>query len=139
MNPLSSVDSQLWPLAAYVIAVLLVVAAQIVLSHFLGERHRERATGTPYESGIVSTGSARLRFSATFYLVAMLFVIFDLETVYLIAWSIAFRELGWPGYLKMLIFAAILALSLVYLWRVGALEAGPPKREKADKTERTPR
>jgi NADH-quinone oxidoreductase subunit A len=118
-------------LAAYAAAVAVIVAAQIILSHFLGERHRGRATGTPYESGIVSTGSARLRFSATFYLVAMLFVVFDLEVAYLIAWSISFQELGWGGYLKMLVFTFVLALSWVYLWRVGALEAGPPKRRQA--------
>ncbi|MCG3197184.1 MAG: NAD(P)H-quinone oxidoreductase subunit 3 [bacterium] len=118
----------MWPLLVFIAAVMVVVAAQIVLSHFLGQRHRERATGEPYESGIVSEGSARLRFSATFYLVAMLFVIFDLEAVYIFSWVISFRELGWSGYFKIFVFIAILLASLVYLWRIGALEAGPPKR-----------
>ncbi len=129
-------DQPMWPFVIYVIAVFLMVGAQIVLSHYVGERHRDRATGTPYESGIVSTGTARLRFSATFYLVAMIFVVFDLETVYLISWSIVLEEAGWSGYLKMLVFVGILALSLVYLWRVGALEAGPPKRQKRLATEK---
>ena len=131
MNPSTSSDAALWPLLVYALAVAGVVAAQVILSHFLGERREGRARGTPYESGIVSTGSARLRFSATFYLVAMFFVVFDLEVAYLIAWSISFRDLGWPGYVKMLVFTFVLALSWVYLWRVGALEAGPPKRRPA--------
>ncbi|MCA9412468.1 MAG: NADH-quinone oxidoreductase subunit A [Candidatus Omnitrophica bacterium] len=129
MDPLQTTAQPVWPLAVYAAVVILLVTVQILLSHFVGERHRDRATGTPYESGVVSTGSARLRFSSTFYLIAVIFVVFDLETVYLIAWSIAVRELGWAGYLKMLVFVGILSLTLVYLWRIGALNAGPPKRE----------
>jgi NADH-quinone oxidoreductase subunit A len=133
LDPANASGAALWPLAAYFAAIIVVVAAQVILSHFLGQRHHDRATGTPYESGIVSEGSARLRFSATFYLVAMLFVIFDLEAVYVITWSIAFRELGWPGYFKMLVFIGILLVSLVYLWRIGALEAGPAKRRSRER------
>lgn len=129
-------DQLMWPFVIYVIVVFLMVGGQIVLSHYVGERHRDRATGTPYESGVVSTGTARLRFSATFYLVAMIFVVFDLETVYLISWSIVLEEAGWSGYLKMLVFVGVLSLSLVYLWRVGALEAGPPKRQARLATEK---
>lgn len=129
MDSAAASSAPLWPIVAYFGAVVFVVAAQIVLSYFLGGRHNDRATGDPYESGIISEGSARLRFSATFYLVAMFFVIFDLEAVYIIAWSISFRELGWAGYTKMLVFIGILGASLVYLWRIGALEAGPPKRK----------
>jgi NADH-quinone oxidoreductase subunit A len=112
----------LWPLVVYLAAVLALVAVMIGLSHVLGQRHRDRATGEPYESGIVSTGSAQLRFSAKFYLVAILFVIFDLEAVFLIAWAIAFRELGWFGYAGAVVFIGILAAGLVYEWRVGALD-----------------
>lgn len=122
--------SPLWPLVVYVGLVFFLVAAQIVLSHYLGGRHVARARNDPYESGVVSQGSARIRFSATFYLVAMFFVIFDLEAVYIFAWAVSLRELGWAGYAKMFVFIAILAVSLVYLWRIGALEAGPPKRKQ---------
>ena len=92
----------LWPLGAYAAAVAIVVAAMIGIPYLLGERHRERATGEPYESGIVSTGSARLRFPAHFYLIAMFFVIFDLEAVFLFAWAVAAPELGWLGYAEIL-------------------------------------
>jgi NADH-quinone oxidoreductase subunit A len=94
------------------------------LSSVLGERHSQKATGEPYESGIVSTGSARLRLSADFYLVAMFFVIFDLEAVFLVAWAVAARQAGWAGYIEVLIFIGILGAALVYLWRIGALDWG---------------
>ena len=114
--------SSLWPLAVYFIAVAVLVSGMIGLSYILGEHHRDRATGEPYESGIVSTGSARQRFSAKFYLIAMFFVIFDLESVFIFAWAVAVRELGWSGYIEILIFVGVLVAALAYLWREGALE-----------------
>ena len=116
--------SGLWPLTVYFIAVLALVGSMLGLSYLLGQRHDERETGDPYESGIVSTGSARLRFSVKFYLVAMLFVIFDLEVAFIIAWAIAFRELGWAGYLGVLFFIGVLVAALIYEWRLGALDWG---------------
>jgi NADH-quinone oxidoreductase subunit A len=112
----------LWPLAVYAAAVLLLVSGMIGLSYLLGERHREPATGDPYESGILSTGSAEVRLSVSFYLVAMFFVIFDVEAVYLFAWAVAARELGWSGYAEVLVFTALLVAALAYLWRLGALD-----------------
>lgn len=117
-----------WPLAVYFGAVLVLVAVMMGLSYILGQRHNDRSTGEPYESGIVSSGSAQLRFSARFYLVAILFVIFDLEAVFIIAWAIAFRELGWPGYVGVLVFIGVLIAALAYEWRVGALDWGPTGR-----------
>jgi NADH-quinone oxidoreductase subunit A len=118
----------LWPLVVYFVAVIFLVAAMLGLSYVLGQRHEDPATGQPYESGIVSTGSARLRLSADFYLVAMFFVIFDLEAVFLFAWAIAFRELGWGGYIEILVFIGILVAALAYLWRLGALDWGTMAR-----------
>jgi NADH-quinone oxidoreductase subunit A len=106
----------------YFAGVLIVVTGMLVLSYVLGQRHNERATGTPYESGMIPTGSARLRFDVKYYLVAMLFVVFDLETVFIVAWAIAFREVGWAGYLEIVLFIAVLLVGLVYLWRSGALD-----------------
>ncbi len=120
-------SSTLWPLAVYFAAVLVIVAAMLVLSYVLGQRHRERATEEPYESGIVSTGTARVRFDVKFYLIAMFFVIFDLEAVFIYAWAVAIREAGWSGYAEILIFIGVLAAALVYLWRLGALEWGKMK------------
>jgi len=126
MIPLQTIP--LWPLALYAALVLVVVGAMLGISYVLGERHRDRATGDPYESGIATTGSARLRLSAKFYLVAMFFVIFDLEAVFLFAWAVALRELGWAGYAEVVVFVAVLLAALVYLWRRGALDWGSSRR-----------
>ena len=117
-------SAPLWPLVLYVAVVVLMVAGLLVLSYFLGERHRQRTTGQPYESGMPPTGSARLRFSADFYLVAVFFVIFDLEAVFIFAWAVAARQLGWLGYAEMSVFVGVLLAALVYLWRCGALDWG---------------
>ncbi|MBT1707320.1 NADH-quinone oxidoreductase subunit A [Fulvivirgaceae bacterium PWU5] len=95
------------------------------LSYVLGQRHKERATDDPYEGGILSAGSARIRFSSQFYLVAMLFVIFDVETIFIFSWAIAFRELGWYGYAGVMVFLILLLVVLIYEWRAGALDFGP--------------
>jgi len=122
----------LWPFVVYFIAVTAVVISMIAISSLLGERHREKATDTPYESGIVSTGSARLRLSIRFYLVALFFVIFDVESIFIFAWAIAFRELGWAGYIEVVIFIVVMAAGLVYLWRLGALDWRTSKRNNKD-------
>ena len=122
-----------WPLTAYFALVILVVAGMLALSYVLGQRHNERATGVQYESGIRSEGSAQVRLSVKFYLVAMFFVIFDLEAIFIFLWAVAGRELGWAGYYEVLIFIGVLVAALVYLWRVGALDwfpAGPSAQEK---------
>ncbi len=121
----------LWPLAVYFGAVVLIVAGMLGLSFLLGQRHAERATGEPYESGVLPTGSAHVRFSAQFYLVAMLFVIFDLEAVFLVAWAVAFRAVGWVGYLGAVAFVGVLGVGLAYEWRVGALEWGDSRLRRA--------
>lgn len=121
----------LWPLVIFFIVTLLVPAGMIALSFLLGQRHSEHATGTPYESGIVSEGSAEARFSIRFYLIAMFFVVFDLEAVFIISWAVAAREVGWAGYLEILFFTVILVATLAYLWRLGALDWGPRTQRKA--------
>ena len=121
----------LWPLVAYFAFVVVLVAAVLIVSYLLGQRHSEPATGEPYEGGIVSEGSARVRFSVRYYLVAMFFVVFDLEAVFLFAWAGAARELGWAGYREVLLFVGVLVAALIYLWKVGALDwARKPHRSK---------
>ena len=118
----------LWALGIYFVVVLLLVVAMLVVSYLLGQRHNENATGSPYESGILSEGSAHVRLSAKFYLVAMFFVVFDLEAAFIFAWAIAGREARWPGYWEILIFVSVLMATLVYLWRLGALDWGEIRR-----------
>jgi NADH-quinone oxidoreductase subunit A len=124
MTDYAPTSAALWPLAVYFAAVAILVTVMITLSYVLGERHREKQTAEPYESGIVSTGTARMRFDIKFYLIAMFFVIFDLEAVFIFAWAVSIREAGWTGYAEMLVFIGILAAALAYLWRLGALEWG---------------
>ncbi|MFZ0661462.1 MAG: NADH-quinone oxidoreductase subunit A [Acidobacteriaceae bacterium] len=111
-----------WPLAVYFGIVLFIVTTMIAVSSVLGQRHSEPATRTPFESGIVSTGSAHVRLSVKFYLIAMFFVVFDLEAVFVFLWAVGGRELGWAGYGEVLIFIGVLAVTLAYLWRTGALD-----------------
>jgi NADH-quinone oxidoreductase subunit A len=120
--------SDLWSIGIYFIAVLFIVGAMLGLSYVLGERHKEHATGEPYESGILPTGSARVRISVKYYLVAMFFVIFDLESAFIYAWAVSTRKLGWGGYIEVIIFIVVLLAALVYLWRIGALDWGPRGR-----------
>jgi NADH-quinone oxidoreductase subunit A len=101
-----------------------LVALLMIVTHLLGERHKERRTGVPYESGITPTGNARLRFTADFYLIAVFFVIFDVSAVIIFAWAVAIRDLGWPGYAAILIFILETAAGLAYLWRMGAFGWG---------------
>lgn len=123
-----------WPIGLYFILVVGLIAVMLGLSHVLGERHNERATGAPYESGVVSEGSAHVRFSARFYLVAMFFVVFDLESVFIFAWAVAAKEVGWAGYFEVLVFVGILVATLIYLWRLGALDFGARRRETLRRT-----
>lgn len=125
MNESIESTSQFWPVVVYGAIVLSLVGAMLGISFLLGQRHKERATGEPFESGILSTGSASLRFSSQFYLIAMLFVIFDVETMFIFSWAIAFEELGWYGYVGVLIFIILLIVVLIYEWRNGALDFGP--------------
>jgi NADH-quinone oxidoreductase subunit A len=120
----------MWPLAVYFLLVILIVGSIITLSYFLGERHKERTTSEPFESGVPVTGSARLRMSVKFYLVAMFFVIFDVESIFIFAWAVGFRELGWAGYFEVLVFIGILLAALAYLWKQGAMNWGTPRWKK---------
>jgi len=111
-------------LASYLLLVIAVVGFLLGITHVLGERHLQRGTGIPYESGELPTGSARVRFPADLYLSARLFVVFDAASVFLFSWAVAARELGWAGYAAMLAFLLETAAALVYLWRTGAFDWG---------------
>ncbi len=109
----------------YAFLAFSIAGIMIGLSYFLGERHKEKTTDEPYESGIPRTGNARLRLTSHFYLIAMFFVIFDLDAAFVIAWAISFRELGLAGYLGVLIFILLLIAVLIYELGIGALNFGP--------------
>jgi NADH-quinone oxidoreductase subunit A len=117
-------------LIIYTLAVIGLVAAMLILSSVLGQLRHTKATLEPYESGIVPVGSARLRLSVDYYLVAILFVIFDLEAVFLFAWAVAFKESGWAGFIEASVFITVLVAALFYLWKMGALRWGPKQQTR---------
>lgn len=113
--------TQVWPIAAYFIILAGMLIIMMLLSHFLGPRSQQRAKNTPYESGIISVSNNKTRFTNHFFLYAIFFVIFDLETIYLFAWVIAFDEVGWAGFIEASIFITVLLAALIYLVRIDAL------------------
>jgi NADH-quinone oxidoreductase subunit A len=118
-------DITFWPFIVFAFIVIFLVGIMVGLSWVLGERHKEKTTDEPYESGIPPTGDARLRFSSGFYIIAMFFVIFDLDAAFIMIWAVSFRELGLAGYTGILIFILLLVVLLIYELRIGALDFGP--------------
>ncbi len=130
MSPDLDALAQYWSVAVFVGVILLVCTLMLGVSAIVGGRTSGRAKTEPFESGIVSVGSARLRLPAKFYLVAMFFVIFDVEALFLYAWAVALRESGWIGFVEAAIFIMALLAGLVYLWRIGALRWHVPPRRR---------
>ena len=97
----------------------------LFLAGWLGEKTPHPEKSRPYECGIIPTGLARLHYPVPFYLVAIFFLIFDVEGAYIFSWAIACESLGWAGWLQMFFFVALLLLGLAYIWRKGGLEWGP--------------
>ena len=101
---------------------MLLAAGLLTVSYLLGKRVKNRVKDMPYESGIVPTGDARQRFSVKFYLVAMLFILFDIEAIFLYPWAVVYRELLMPGFIEMLIFVILILSGFFYIWKKGALD-----------------
>jgi NADH-quinone oxidoreductase subunit A len=104
-------------LVAGVLGLVMLAAAA-----YLGPKTITATKVAPFECGSNPVGSARQRFAVKFYVVAILFIVFDLETVFLYPWAVLFKDLGWFGFVEMVIFAATLILGLVYVWKKGALD-----------------
>jgi NADH-quinone oxidoreductase subunit A len=102
--------------------VILNAVGMLVLSHLVSPQRPTAVKGSPYESGMPPLGSTRERFSVKFYLIAMLFIVFDIEVVFLIPWGVAFRQLGFTGLVAMTVFIAVLEVGHAYAWKRGALE-----------------
>lgn len=119
-----------WSFGIFLLAIVAICVLMLGVSWLVGGRYRGRAKNEPFESGVVSVGNARLRFSAKFYLTAMFFVIFDVEALFLYAWAVSVRESGWPGFIEAAIFILVLLAGLIYVWRIGALDWAPDSRRK---------
>ena len=112
----------IFSLLVYSAIILALVAVLLVLSRWLGERRETPEKVLPYECGIIPSGSAHLPYAAPFYLVAIFFLIFDVEGAYIFSWAVSFKALSWAGWLEITFFIIVLALSLVYIWGKGGLD-----------------
>jgi NADH-quinone oxidoreductase subunit A len=112
------------------LSILIMIALagfaliSVLLSSVLGPSKPTAEKSAPYECGMPPVGDARERMSVKFYLVAMIFLLFDIEVAFLYPWAMALRDLGWPGFLQVVLFMALLLAGYVYVWRKGALDWG---------------
>jgi len=111
-----------WPVLLQGLIALAVAVGMIGISYILGKKVRNRVKDMPYECGITPTGSARERFSVKFYLVGMLFILFDIEAIFLYPWAVVYRELRLFAFFEMLIFIALVLAGFFYIWKKGALD-----------------
>jgi len=110
------------PLLIHFLIVVAVSVAILSLSAWVGVKRPSQSKLSPYECGSPPVGNARERFSVSFYLVAMLFILFDVEAVFLYPWAVIFKSLKWFGFFEMLLYIAVLLAGYVYIWKKGALD-----------------
>jgi NADH-quinone oxidoreductase subunit A len=122
---LSPWQPALFSLAVFSLIVVGLIIVLLFISAWIGEKKKNVDKLRPYESGIIPTGSARLRYPIPFFLIAVFFLIFDVEGAYIFSWAVACDRLGWSGWLQISFFIAVLILGLVYIWRKGGLDWGP--------------
>lgn len=125
-----STSPEFWGIVVFSLTVFVLCGIMLGGSALLGGKGNARARNEPFESGVVSASPERLRLSAKFYLVAVFFVIFDVEALFLYSWAISVRESGWAGFVEATVFIGILLITLVYLVRIGALDWAPAARMK---------
>jgi NADH-quinone oxidoreductase subunit A len=120
----------LFSLGLYAGIALLLISLLLFLAWFLGHKTRSPLKSEPYESGVAPTGSARLEDPVPFYLVAIFFIVFDVEAIFIVSWAVAWDRLGWAGFSQISFFIVILFLGLVYLWKMAGLDWGPSAQRR---------
>jgi NADH-quinone oxidoreductase subunit A len=118
------------PLLIQVVVAMLMAAGMVLLSHVMGKRKWSRAKNTAYECGIVPTGDAQRSFSVKFYMVGMLFILFDVEAVFLYPWAVIARELRMFGFWEMLVYLGLVLVGFFYIWKKGILDWNIAERSK---------
>src|SRR5262252_5465473 len=111
-----------FPVLAQGLLALILAGVLVLISYALGKKVRNKIKDTPYESGIVPTGDARQRFSVKFYLVGMLFILFDIEAIFLYPWVVVYRDLKMFGFIEMAVFVILILSGFFYIWKKGALD-----------------
>lgn len=122
--------NEAFPLMVYTLTSTLIIGALLIAAWWLGAKTTSINKGLPYESGVIPTGSARLAQHVPFYLVAIFFIVFDVESAFIIIWALAWDQLGIAGIIHITFFITTLLLGLVWIWIKGGLDWGP-SRERA--------
>lgn len=117
-----------FPVLVQMVIAAVLAGGLIFVSLALGKRTRSPLKDTPYESGMAPVGSAAERFSVKFYLVGMIFILFDIEAVFLYPWAVVYRQLKMFGFIEMFIFVVLILVGFFYVWKKGALDWGPPPK-----------
>ena len=125
----SSYPQIYWPILLQVAMAVAIAGGVMAASHILGHRVRNKVKDLPYECGILPSGDARGRFSVKFYLVGMLFILFDVEVVFLFPWAVVFRELKMAGFISMAVYMALVLAGFFFVWKKGVLDWTGPERE----------
>jgi NADH-quinone oxidoreductase subunit A len=130
MHPVATVTLSPWEpglfsFALFVAMVLSLLGVLLFLTGWLGERRPDAEKARPYECGVIPTGGARFRYPVPFYLVAVFFLIFDVEAAFIFSWAVAMEDLSWRGWLQISFFIIVLLLSLFYIWKKGGLDWSP--------------
>ncbi len=118
-----------FPVFVQIVIALAIAGALVGLSAALGKHVRDRAKDMPYESGMNPIGRARERFSVKYYLVGIVFILFDIEAIFLYPWAVVYRELRLFAFFEMLVFIALVLAGFFYIWKKGALDWGEEARE----------
>jgi NADH-quinone oxidoreductase subunit A len=125
-------------LVLYVAIAVFLIGFLMLLAWGLGQRTRSPQKQEPYESGIFPTGQAKLSTPVPFYLVAIFFIVFDIEMIFVVSWAVAYDRLGWAGFGQITFFILILFLGLVHLWKSGGLDWGPRPHQGPERNRRRP-
>ena len=124
----SSYPETYFPILLQALIAMTVAAGMLSASWLLGKKVHTRVKDQPYESGMVPFGDARQRFSVKFYLVGMLFILFDIEAIFLYPWAVVYRELKWFAFVEMFVFITLILAGFFYIWKKGALDWSEPGR-----------
>ena len=124
--------TEIYPLVVYTFATVMIIGVLLLAAWWLGAKSTNRNKELPYESGVIPSGAARRPLSVPFYLIAIFFIVFDVETAFIFTWATAWDQLGLPGLLHITFFIVALLLGLVWLWLKGGLEWGPTAGRNAD-------
>ncbi|NVN98178.1 MAG: NADH-quinone oxidoreductase subunit A [Geobacteraceae bacterium] len=122
--------AELFPLILYTIITVVIVAVLLLAAGWLGTGGSSANKSLPYESGIIPSGSARLATTVPFYLIAIFFIVFDVESAFIFTWAVAWKELGLPGLIHITFFIVALLSGLVWIWIKGGLDWGPSRERK---------